>query len=121
MEIRKNIHNTYQGPLNPGFFARKSTKRGFSKKTLCSKYSNYEYATIGSVERFFMILAEPGIFGVCCNVWPDPNWQHNQTGFFSVQINGHTLQNPIGQELGRKLEKQTDQVVDISELERLKL
>ena len=69
------------------------------------KYRNNEYATIGSVERFLMISAEPGIFGVCFNVWPDPNWQHNQTGFFSVQINGHTLQNPIAQELGRKLEK----------------
>ena len=49
------------------------------------KYGDYEYATINSVEWFLMILAEPRIFGVCCNVWPDLNWQHNQTGFFSVR------------------------------------
>ena len=37
------------------------------------KYGDYEYATINSVEQLFMISADPGIFGVCCNVWPDPN------------------------------------------------
>ena len=37
------------------------------------KYGDYEYATIGSVEQLLMISADPRIFGVCCNVWPDPN------------------------------------------------
>ena len=37
------------------------------------KFGNNKYATIGSVEQLLMISADPGIFGVCCNVWPDPN------------------------------------------------
>ena len=50
MAVRKNIHNMPQGPPNPGFMEEKVQKGDFLKKTLCSKYSNYEYATIGSVE-----------------------------------------------------------------------
>ena len=38
-----------------------------------SKYGDYEYATIDSVEQLLLISADPRIFGVCCNVWPDPN------------------------------------------------
>ena len=38
-----------------------------------------------------MILADSGSFGASCNVWPDP-----------VQVNVHTLQKPIDQEIGRK-------------------
>ena len=36
------------------------------------KYGNNKYMTIGSVAWFFMISADSGIFGACCNVWPDP-------------------------------------------------
>ena len=40
---------------------------------LTTKYGDYEYATIGSVEQLLMILADLRIFGVSCNVWPDSN------------------------------------------------
>jgi hypothetical protein len=36
------------------------------------KCGNDKYATIGLVTWFLMISADPGIFGVYCNVWPDP-------------------------------------------------
>ena len=74
-EQKNFMHGTLQeflflfkktSPANDIFFETKSS----SAKV---KYGNNKYATIGSVERFLMILAEPGIFGVCCNVWPDPN------------------------------------------------
>ena len=37
-------------------------------KRVFTKYGDYEYATINSVEGFLMISAEARVFGVCCNV-----------------------------------------------------
>ena len=42
-------------------------------RSVSTKYGDYEYATIGSVEQLLMILADLRIFGVSCNVWPDSN------------------------------------------------
>ena len=46
MAMRKNIHNLSEGPPNPGFMQKKSTKRGFSKKGLARIF----FFVLGSYE-----------------------------------------------------------------------